>query len=618
MAWSRVVCQVCSPRGLRVPIMNNIKQAVLIYDGECGICREWVDYWHQLTGEEVNYLPYQEAEHDYPNIPVEDFEAAIHLIESDGTISKGANASYRLYRDVHPQSILLFLYRFFPGFAYFSELSYRFFSTHRGLLAFVTHLFWGRAFEPARYHIISQLFLRLLGCVYLAAFVSFVVQANALIGADGVLPLEYFLSGFKEQVGSVFYLRLPTLFWFSHADGFITSVCIAGIILSLCLITGFLTRSSLILLYILYLSIVNVGQLFMSFQWDILLLECGFLAIFLPWGSRLIVWLFRWLVFRFMFLGGVVKIVSRDQSWDTLTALSYHFETQPLPTPLAWYAHHLPDIVLMSAAGITLIIELLLPFLIFSPRRFRHVAALCFLFFQTMILLTGNYNFFNLLTMSMCLFLFDDAAIKRLLSVRILSLVSINKFPSAGVMATCCALLMTVTSIVIGSTQVVSVMSRDTALRLTGAHQLLRPFSIVNAYGPFAVMTKVRNEIVIEGSADKTSWQEYQFKYKPGDLEQCPGWVSPHQPRVDWQMWFAVFSKPEQQRWLFNLLVRLLQNSEAVTGLFAYNPFPDEPPVGIRARVYHYTFTSVEERKETGRCWNRSLVGEYYPQMSLR
>jgi predicted DCC family thiol-disulfide oxidoreductase YuxK len=598
--------------------MLNQKQATLLYDGECGICREWVNYWHQLTGDKVNYLPYQDAEDDYPNIPVEDLEAAIHLIDLDGAISKGAKASYLLYRDIHPQSILLFLYHFLPGFAYLSEVSYRFFSRHRDLLAFITHLFWGREFEPPRYQIISWIFLRLLGCIYLVAFISFVVQASALIGADGVLPLEYYLSAVKEQLGGDAYLRLPTLFWFSHADGFIKFVCLAGILLSLCLIAGFLMRTSLILLYVLYLTLVNGGQVFMTFQWDIFLLECGFLAIFLPWGSTIIVWLYRWLVFRFMFLGGVVKIVSGDPSWDNLTALRYHFETQPLPTPLSWYAHHLPDAVLMTATGMTLIIELMLPFLIFAPRRFRHVAAFCFLIFQTMILLTGNYNFFNLLTLFICLFLFDDAAIKRLLSGRILTLIPINKFPTAGMIASCCALLMAITSIYVGSTQIARVMSRDRDLQLSAAHRLLAPFAIVNGYGPFAVMTQVRNEIVIEGSADKKAWKEYQFKYKPGALKQCPGWVTPHQPRIDWQMWFAVLGKPEQQRWLWNMMIRLLQNSEPVTGLFAYNPFLDEAPVYVRAHVYEYTFTSVEERKETGRCWNRRFAGEYYPPISLR
>jgi predicted DCC family thiol-disulfide oxidoreductase YuxK len=603
--------------------MNSQKPAMLLYDGVCGICQEWVDYWQQLTGNKVNYKPYQEVVDDYPDIAVEDLEAAIHLIEPDGTVSKGAKATYGLYRDIHPQSILLFLYRFLPGFGIFSELCYRFFSTHRGVLAFFTHLFWGRDFEPPRYQVITWLFLRLLGLTYLVAFISFAVQASALIGSDGVLPLEYYLTAVKEHMGTEAYLRLPTLFWFSHVDGFIKFVCISGIALSVSVIIGFMLRTSLVLLYILYLSLVHGGQVFMTFQWDFLLLECGFLAIFLPWGSTIIVWLYRWLVFRFMFLGGAVKIVSGDKSWDNLTALNYHFETQPLATPLSWYAHHLPESMLMAGTGITLFIELLVPFFIFTPRRFRHTAAWCFLVIETCILLTGNYNFFNLLTIFMCLFLFDDAAIKRLLPGFLLQggmlmVIANSKYSKAGMIASSCALLMAFTSIYMGTTQISRVVGGDRNIQNTAVYRFLYSFGIVNTYGPFAVMTRVRNEIVIEGSADESTWQEYQFKYKPGNLEKCPGWVAPHQPRIDWQMWFAALSKPEHERWLFNILVRLLQNSEPVTAIFKHNPFPHDPPASIRARFYQYTFTSAEERKETGQCWNRSLVGEYYPPVSIK
>jgi len=598
--------------------MNNQRPAMLLYDGKCGICREWVDYWHKLTGDKIDYRPYQEVADDYPEISAEDLESAIHLIEPDGTVCKGAKASYSLYRGIHPQSIFLFLYRFLPGFGFFSEFCYRFFSTHRGVLGFFTHLFWGRNFEPSRHEIIVYLFLRLLGLTYLIAFISFAVQAIALIGADGVLPLQYYLSAVKEQLGADAYMQLPTLFWFSHVDGFIKFICIAGIVLSLSLIVGFLMRTSLVLLYVLYLSLVNGGQVFMTFQWDILLLECGFLAIFLPWGSTIIVWLYRWLVFRFMFLGGAVKIISHDPSWDSLTALNYHFETQPLPTPLSWYAHHLPESVLMVTTGVTLIIELIIPFLIFAPRRFRHCAGWCFLSIEGCILLTGNYNFFNLLTIFICLFLFDDAAIKRLMPERMLSLVSTIKSPTIGMVASSCALLMALTSIHMGATQIYRIIGSDRGMPYSAVYRFLRPLGIVNTYGPFAVMSKIRNEIVIEGSADKNTWREYQFKYKPGDLEQCPGWVAPHQPRIDWQMWFAALGKPEHQRWLWNLMVRLLQGSEPVKALFAFNPFPDELPISIRARFYKYTFTSTGERRETGRCWNRSLLGEYYPPISFK
>ena len=400
------------------------------------------------------YHPYQEIVDEFPAISSEDCARAIHLVEANGSVSKGAEATYRLYRGSHPQSLLLVLYEYLPGFKSVSEFFYKFFSSHRGLLAFITHLFWGRNFQPSCYQLISSLFLRLLGLVYSIAFVSFYLQAGALIGSDGVLPIEYFLNLVMEQYGTGSYLRLPTLFWFSHADVFINTVCITGIIFSVVLMAGYLKTISLILLYLLYLSLVNAGQAFMSFQWDLLLLECGFLAIFLPWGSRIIVWCFRWLVFRFMFLAGVVKIASNDPTWDSLTALTYHFETQPLPSPLSWYTHHLPEAVLMTATGLSLFIELLIPFLIFTPRNIRHLAGMIFIFFQIIILLTGNYNFFNVLTIFMILFLFDDAAIIKIFPNRLIALFSNSAGLKVGGIATASALFMLLTSLYIGGIQI--------------------------------------------------------------------------------------------------------------------------------------------------------------------
>ena len=590
--------------------------ATLLFDGQCGICKEWVDYWHHLTGDSVIYRPYQEAASDYPDIPVPDLEAAIHLVEDNGRITRGAEATFKLYQGVQPQNLLLLLYRYLPGFQLLSEVGYNYLSRHRGLLAFFTHLFWGKRLLPSTYHVTSWCFLRLLGCIYLVAFTSFAVQALALIGTEGILPLDVFMSAARQQLGGEMWFRLPTLFWFLQSDGFIQLLSIAGMVLSLFLITGLLVRTSLVLLYVLYLSIVHGSQVFMSFQWDMLLLECGFLAIFLPWGSTIVVWLYRWLVFRFMFLSGVVKIMSGDPNWLQLTAMNYHFETQPLTTPIAWYAHHLPEILLKAATGMTLVIELLLPIFIFTPRCFRHLAAWSFLLLQATIFVTGNYNFFNLLTIIICLFLFDDAAIKRLIPARLLDLGSINKAIKTRVMAKYLALVMAVICLYMGSIQIYRYIERD-QVTVSFLYRFFMPFGIVNSYGPFAVMTTVRNEIVLEGSNDGSTWQEYHFKYKPGNLEKCPGWVAPHQPRVDWQMWFAALSPPQQQFWFLNFMVRLLQNSETVTSLLETNPFPDTPPNSIRALYYEYTFTGAEERRASGRCWNRRLIGEYYPPVSL-
>ncbi len=315
---------------------------------------------------------------------------------------------------------------------------------------------------------------------------------------------------------------------------------------SLLLLFNVLPRLSLIALYVLYLSLLYGGQTFMSFQWDTFLLETGFLSLLLSFAQIPGIWLLRWLLFRFMFMSGVVKLLSGDPNWWNLSALSYHFFTQPLPTPLAWYAAHLPPSVLRFATGGVFLVELLLPFLIFCPRRLRFVAAFGILLLQSCILITGNYNWFNLQTMLLCLLLFDDAALRKCLPQRLLPVLSrrVRASPSKAV------------SMVIGACSVVlvflSLVQMD--MRFGGSpppavrelDQLFEPLHMVSSYGLFAVMTTERNEIIIEGSDDGVEWREYEFRYKPGDVSRRPPWNIPHQPRLDWQMWFAALDDPRR------------------------------------------------------------------------
>ena len=596
---------------------NGTKTSVLIFDGECGICREWVQYWEELTGDTVIYRPYQDVAPDYPDIGIEEFQRAIQLIEPDGTIASGADAAFRLYRNIPPYSWLCVLYRYLPGFARVSEFFYGFFSRHRGLLGFITHLFWGKNFAPPRYRITSWLFLRLLGCISLSAFVSFGVQATGLIGTDGILPLNTYLHYVSDQLGHDAWHYAPTIFWFYFSDGFLQLVCLLGAVFSLFIILNFLTTLSLALVYLLYLSLFYAGQTFMSFQWDLLLLETAFLAVFLGTRSSLIIWLYRWLVFRFMFLGGLVKILSGDAAWDSLTALKYHFETQPLPTPLAWYAHHLPEQFLMAATGATLIIELIIPFLIFTPRRFRLFSAWTFIGFQTLILMTGNYNFFNLLPITLCLFLMDDAHIKRFLPNALITRLAGGKVYTPGKFKRLGLALFTAVIIFTSAEQMDVLISGNKQHEWSLPTRALYPLHIVNNYGPFAVMTTVRREIIVEGTADGQTWQEYKFKYKPGDVMRRPRFNIPHQPRLDWQMWFAALGTPEQNPWFRNFLIRLLQDDKAVENLLRVNPFPNAPPLGVRARFYEYHFTTPAEKRETGTWWKRKLVGDYYRPIRL-
>jgi len=591
--------------------------SVLIYDGDCGICTEWVNYWQRLTGNKVDYQPYQKVARDYPHISQEEFEKAIQFIDSEGNRYSGAEATFRIYQEHPPQSLLLWCYQRIVGFNSLSELGYRFFSRHRSILSAVTHLLWGRNFEPPSFQIISWLFIRSLGFIYLFAFVSLGSQITGLIGADGLLPVEPFLRAVKDDLGHAAYYQVPTLLWLNASDATLKILCMLGAILSLSVIFNRFSQPCLAFLFILYLSLFHGGQTFLGFQWDLLLIEAGFLAIFLRYGSGFIIWLFRWLVFRFMFLGGVVKIVSGDPTWDNLTALNYHFETQPLPSPLAWYAHQLPETLLMAGVFMTFVIELLIPFLIFSPGRFRHSAGVVFILFQIMIMLTGSYNFFNLLTICLCLFLFDDAAVKRLLPQSIVSLPKPDRLNPGGTIKRIFIPTLAVLFVFVGGEQILTTMNKREQPSSASLTRLIAPFRIINPYGPFAVMTTARHEIVIEGSRDGVEWREYQFKYKPGDITSPLSWCIPHQPRLDWQMWFAALSPPEQNPWFLNLLVRLLQNKEQVTRLLFKHPFADEAPSYIRARYYRYTFTKPGQRNNSGNLWQRELLGDYYSPIKL-
>ena len=318
------------------------------------------------------------------------------------------------------------MYTRVPGFAAVSEWAYTFFARRRDLLNRVTRLLWGPVLEPERNTLVSWLFLRLFGAIYIAAFASLGVQVLGLVGHEGILPLGDYLSAARQGWGVAAYWRLPTLFWLDSSDTVLLAAAMIGVVLGLFVTLGIWVRPALIGAFVLYLSFVYAGQVFTNYQWDQLLLEAGFLAIFLTAGSRIVVWLYRWLVFRFLFLAGAMKLVSGDPTWRNLTALDYHFWTQPLPTPLARYAAQLPHWVLASATAATLLIELGLVFLIWLPRRPRAVAAWAVLLFQLLILLTGNYGFFNLLTMLLCVFLFDDAALRRLVPARLASWIEVR------------------------------------------------------------------------------------------------------------------------------------------------------------------------------------------------
>jgi predicted DCC family thiol-disulfide oxidoreductase YuxK len=591
---------------------------LLVYDGDCGFCGYWARYWNKLTGDRVDYKTYQEVAAQYPAIPLADFQCAVRFITPDGHHASAAEASFLTLNHARGKGFWLALYRKLPGFAAISELVYAFVAAHRPAFYRVSLLLWGRNYEPPRYDLVSFLFLRLFGLIYLSAFVSFGVQAQGLIGSHGILPVADLVNAVASRVGPERFFVMPMVFWLNTGDFAIQAVCWAGAGLSLLLVFNLLPRPSLFLLYVLYLSLFYAGQVFMAFQWDTFLLETGFVALLLSFAPAPGIWLLRWLLFRFLFMSGVVKLLSGDPSWWNLSALSYHFLTQPLPTPLAWYVAQLPPGVLKALTGGTFFVELILPFLIFCPRRLRFFAAFGTLLLQICILITGNYNWFNLQTMLLCLPLFDDAAIQKILPRRVARLQPVgaeNRAPrrAVTVVVSALALLIVFYSLV----QMDKRFGGNPPVVAQAVDRIIEPLHIVSGYGLFAVMTTKRDEIVIEGSDDGFEWREYEFRYKPGEVARRPRWNIPYQPRLDWQMWFAALDNPQRLLWFRLFVQRLLENEPAVTALLEKNPFPDKPPEYVRAQFYDYSYAGSEE-KAKGLWWDRRLLGLYFPMVHLK
>jgi predicted DCC family thiol-disulfide oxidoreductase YuxK len=592
---------------------------LLVYDGDCGFCGYWARYWQKLTGERVSYRPYQEVAAQYPAIPEAAFQRAVQYFTPDGQHrASAAEASFLTLSHARGKGIWLALYRKLPGFAALSELTYAFIAAHRAAFYRISLILWGTRPEPPRHDLVSFLFLRLSGLIYLAAFASFGVQALGLIGSHGILPLAQLVDALDARVGPVRFFLMPMLFWWSASDLSIQAACWAGAALSVLLVLNLVPRLSLFLLYVLYLSLLYAGQTFMSYQWDTFLLEAGFLSLLMSFAQRPGVWLLRWLLFRFLFMSGVVKLLSGDPNWWNLSALSYHFLTQPLPTPLAWYAAHLPPGILRLATAGMFFVELVLPFFIFFPRRIRFFAAFGILVLQSCILITGNYNWFNLQTLLLCLLLFDDAALQKVLPQRLIRRLPVRPDRAAPRtivrMTVCCwALVLVFCSLVQMDVRFGGSPPAVTP-RLAA---LLEPLHMVSGYGLFAVMTTQRDEIVIEGSYDGVQWHEYEFRYKPGELARRPPWNIPHQPRLDWQMWFASLDDPRRLRWFQLFLQKLLENEPAVTALLEKNPFANKPPRYVRAQFYDYTYSGSGEKAQ-GLWWDRRLLGSYFPTVYLK
>jgi hypothetical protein len=479
---------------------------------------------------------------------------------------------------------------------------------------------------PPSYLLSRWLFLRLLGAVYLIAFASLAVQVTGLVGEHGLLPARAFLERIHSAYGGQAYRLLPTIFWLGAGDLALRLVAWGGVVLALLLVIGLAPVPTLVLLWALYLSLSVVGQDFLSFQWDALLLEAGLLAIlwaplqWLPRGreppaSTVARWLLVFLLFKLMFLSGLTKLLSGDPTWRSATALDYHFETQPLPPWTAWYAQHLPGSVHRAATIAMFVIELGAPWLLLAParlRRFRLIGCAALVLLQLAIAATGNYGFFNALAIVLCIPVLDDDLLRRVLPLRLDESEggSAARLWSLAVMAP----VFFVLSALSFGREIAYTLPRGTGLGLVPAWsdrvmEWVAPFRSFNGYGLFRVMTTQRPEIVIEGRRDGSDWTEYEFRYKPGPVDQRPRFVAPFHPRLDWQMWFAALDPTGNAEWLRSLARHLLRGTPEVLALLRRNPFPDAPPRMIRLVVYNYRFSTPEERRRTHAWWERELVG---------
>jgi hypothetical protein len=340
--------------------------------------------------------------------------------------------------------------------------------------------------------------------------------------------------------------------------------------------------------------------------------------------------LLKFLLFKLMFMSGVVKLTSSDNCWgwinhsfhwSALTALDYHYWTQPLPTVFAWFADKHPEWFKKFSVAFCLVVEIIVPFFIWAPRRPRLIAAGSLIFLQLVIAITGNYCFFNLLTIALCLLLIDDATWRVVAAVagRGCSNVVLRAAASdRGYNFPAIIVLIVTLPLNFWLCYTALKPEADWPKPLLMVYARLEPFRILNGYGLFRVMTKERPEIQVEGSADGIDWVSYEFKWKPGDVNRAPRWCAPHQPRLDWQMWFAALGGRRQEDWFQNFVVRLLENEPAVTRLLARNPFPDKPPRYVRAILFKYQFTSSEEHRATGAWWKRRETGEFFPEATLR
>ncbi|WP_328862457.1 lipase maturation factor family protein [Streptomyces sp. NBC_00306] len=458
-------------------------------------------------------------------------------------------------------------------------------------------------FVDSDYWLSRLVFQRALAGVYLVAFLTAALQFRALIGERGMLPVPAF-------VRRTTWRQAPSLFQLHYSDRFFALVAWSGCLLSAALLAGAADHIPLgaamawwAVLWLLYLSIVNVGQTWYGFGWESLLLETGFLAVFL--GNErtappvLVLFLLRWVLFRVEFGAGLIKIRG-DECWRKLTCLDYHHETQPMPGPLSWFFHHLPRPAHRVEVAANHVTQLVVPFLLFTPQPVAGAAAALIVVTQLWLVLSGNFAWLNWITIVLALSAVDGSLISEAPAL-----------PAAPLWYEIVVIAVTVLVLVLSYRPARNLLSRR--------QQMNRSYDslhLVNAYGAFGTVGRIRHEVVIEGTEETvlhedTVWREYGFRGKPGDVRAMPRQFAPYHLRLDWMMWFAALSPAYAGPWFGTFMERLLEGDRDTLKLLRHNPFPDAPPAYVRARVYHYRYTTWRELRATGAWWHRSHVREF-------
>jgi len=468
--------------------------------------------------------------------------------------------------------------------------------------------------------------LRLLGLVYLMAFLTLVNQGPGLIGAHGLLPATRYLDAIAAELGGrgAAFVQLPSLFWLGASDAAIAAAGWTGVVLSLLVLAGYANALILGVLCALQISVLVIGQDFYGFGWETQLAETGFLCIFLcplvdgrPFSRRpppaIIVWLLRWLIVRVMWGAGLIKLRG-DTCWRDLSCLDFHFETQPIPSPLTPLFHFLPALAHKLGVLFNHVVELAAPLFVFGPRRVRYAAGIAMAALQIVLLASGNLSFLNWLTLVPILACFDDHFWARVLPAALVARAARARAAATPSRAQGAAAAMVALAVLVLSVAPVLNLVSGTQMMNTSFTRL----PLVNTYGAFGSVGRERNELVIEGTTDAeltadTRWQAYDFKCKPGDPARRPCWMSPYHYRVDWLLWFAAMGRPRDYPWAVHLVWKLLSADRATLGLLAHDPFGGTPPRHVRVELYRYRLAPRGARA----WWQRERIGEWLPAVSL-